>query len=200
MFDSLAKDTVSLIKADGTRHDNIKASVQDRRVFIHRGDLLIEAGDMLVRKMSNGGEEALRVVDPGFYEGIAGIGPHYQMRVEKLNKLPHTFPASASPASSVTYNFHGANARVNHNSVDQSTNIVGDDAVVHERISGLRQAIQAADLPETDRGEALDVVDTIEEQFKAGTPKRPVIKALLASLPQLADIAKFATDLIDNCS
>lgn len=194
-----ARDKVSLIKMDGTRHDEIQASVQDRRVYIYRHDIFIEAGDFLIRKMSNGGEERLRVVDPCFYEGGSGIGPHYQVKVEKITTQSST--TRAPLATTVNYNFHAANARVNHNSVDQSTNVVGDHAVIHDHIAELRQAIKAAQFSEEgDRKEAFDVVDTIEEQFKTGKPKRSVMKALLASLPQIADIAKLGAELIDLCN
>lgn len=194
-----APDSLVLIKQNGDRHENIRGSVQGHRVYILRGDILIEAGDTLIRKMSNGGEEALRVLDPGFFERGAGIGPHYQMKVEKVTKTDIPTEAQAT-ATTINYNFHGANARVNHNSIDQSTNVVGDHAMIHERIADLRKSIETADLPENDRAEALDVVDTIDEQFSAGKPKRSVLKALLSSLPQIADVAKFGTELLDLCN
>lgn len=194
-----APDSLILIKQNGDRYEDIRGSVQGQRVFIFRGDILIEAGDTLVRKMSNGGEETMRVLDPSFFERGAGSGPHYQMKVEKIPKAAIT-PVAPPTATSITYNFHGANARVNHNSIDQSNNVVGDHAVIHERIADLRHSIEVADLPSSDRAEALDVVDSIDEHVKAGKPKRSVMKALLASLPQISTVAKFGTEIIDLCS
>jgi len=81
---SFMKDTVSLLKKNGEKIDGIKASVQKRKIFIDRSDVLIETGDLIQRKMSNGGEETYEVIHPGFYERHGGIGAHYQMDVRKL--------------------------------------------------------------------------------------------------------------------
>lgn len=81
---SLMKDTVSLLKKNGEKTDGIKASVQKRKIFINRSDVLIETGDLIQRKMSNGGEETYEVIDPGFYERHGGIPAHYQMDVKKI--------------------------------------------------------------------------------------------------------------------
>lgn len=83
-FSSLMKDTVSLLKKNGEKTDGIKASVQKRKIFIDRSDVLIETGDLIQRKMSNGGEETYEVIDPGFYERHGSIAAHYQMDVKKL--------------------------------------------------------------------------------------------------------------------
>ena len=42
---NLLKDTVSLLKKNGEKVDNIKASVQSKKIFINRSDILIETGD-----------------------------------------------------------------------------------------------------------------------------------------------------------
>jgi len=81
---SLMKDTVSLLKKNGEKTDGIKASVQKRKIFIDRSDVLIATGDLIQRKMSNGGEETYEVIDPGFYERHGSITAHYQMDVKKL--------------------------------------------------------------------------------------------------------------------
>ena len=67
-FKALLTDTVSLIKQDGTTVDGIKASVQTNKIFIQGQKPLIESGDLIQRKMSNGAEETFEVIDPGFHE------------------------------------------------------------------------------------------------------------------------------------
>ena len=84
VFDRLLIDTVTLIKRDGTIVDGIKASVQSKNIFIMRKDLLIETGDLVQRKMSNGGEETYEVIDPGFHEKFHSIPAGYQMVMRKL--------------------------------------------------------------------------------------------------------------------
>jgi hypothetical protein len=68
--DDLLTDRISILKADGLRRDGIPASVQGRKIFIDQAEPLIESADLVVRKMSNGGEETFRVIDPGFHEAF----------------------------------------------------------------------------------------------------------------------------------
>ena len=72
-FSDMLNDNVTLLKRNGDRLDGIKASVQSEKIFINRSDVLIETGDLIQRKMSNGGEETYEVIDPGFHEGFGGI-------------------------------------------------------------------------------------------------------------------------------
>lgn len=54
-FAALMTDTVSVLKQNGQTFDKIKASVQSDKVFIQGNEPLIEIGDLIRRKMSNGG-------------------------------------------------------------------------------------------------------------------------------------------------
>lgn len=196
MFESLSRNIISIVKPDGTQIDGVKASVQTPQVFVHSNDILIEAGDILIRKMSNGSEERLRVLDPGFHEGVGPIGPHYQMKVAKVGMAP---TKQRSPAA-VTYHVTGPNARINHHSVDNSTNVVCDNTMVLSTLADLRKAVEAAPISEADRGDALDVVDSIKEHFNTDKPKQSVIRALIKSLPEIASIATFSTELLKLCN
>lgn len=84
-FSSMLTDIISVIKKDGQRFENIRASVQSDKIFIMGSVPLIEAGDLINRKMSNGGSETYLVEDPGFRENLGGIPAHYQMKVRKYN-------------------------------------------------------------------------------------------------------------------
>ncbi|MFQ6405179.1 hypothetical protein ACIDE9_10460 [Methylophilus sp. 'Pure River'] len=97
-LDSLMKDTVSILKLDKSIVDGVKASVQKNKIFINRSDILIEPGDLIQRKKSNGGEETYKVIDPGFYESHHGIKAHYQIDVQKLG-----LPESKSAIQNITY-------------------------------------------------------------------------------------------------
>ena len=87
-FEKMYTDIVTLIKQDGTTDENIKAVVESGRIIImvdkRKSVPLIESGDRIRRKMSNGGEETFEVIDPGFNEGIRGRLSHYAMKVRKL--------------------------------------------------------------------------------------------------------------------
>ncbi|MFL9989024.1 hypothetical protein [Paraburkholderia sediminicola] len=187
-FDDLMTDRVTVVKLDGSRFADIPASVQSKKVFINRSDPLIEPGDLLVRQMSNGAEETFRVIDPGFHERFHGIPAGYQMTVEKLG-----LPEAKKAIQSITYNVSGNNARINHQSVDNSTNVVMEDGAVQEQLAALRREVQALNVPPSERQAALDVVDAVEVQFSAGKPKLSVVTALLAALPQVANVATIAS-------
>ena len=87
VFKNMMKDNIQILKADGTESDEMEASVQDGAIYLMKSDILIESGDFIKRKMSNGGIETLEVITPGFYEGIQSIPAHYQMKVKKLECL-----------------------------------------------------------------------------------------------------------------
>lgn len=191
VFDRLLTDTVTLIKQDGTTVDGIKASVQSKKIFIMRNDLLIETGDLVQRKMSNGGEETYEVIDPGFHEKFHSIPAGYQMDVRKLD-----IPEAKSAIQSVTFNVTGNNARINQNSVDQSINVVQMGGEVADKIEALRNEIIRVIEEESKCAEALEVLDAIEEEFKSGSPKRSVVGALVQGLPAIGAIASIGSFLL----
>lgn len=185
-FGSLMRDKVSVLKKNGDEHKDIYASVQSEKIFIQRSDILIEIGDLITRKPSNGGSETYEVLDPGFHEQFHGIPAGYQMRVRKLGA-----PESAAAIQHITYNISGNNARVNNNSTDNSINITANSLAL-AKIAELRREIEMS-ISVTHKKDALDVVDVIESQIKTGSPSKAVVNALLASLPQAANIATIAS-------
>jgi hypothetical protein len=187
-FNALLTDRVSILKADGRRFDDIPASVQGRKIFINQAEPLIEPADLVFRQMSNGGKEAFKVIDPGFHERFHSIPAGYQMTVEKLG-LPETKRA----VQSITYNVTGNNARINHQSVDNSTNLVMESGAVQEKLAALRREVEALNLPAPEQQEALEVINAVDAQFSGGAPKRSIVAALLAALPQVANIATIAS-------
>ena len=107
-FADLMNDTIELLKTDGTKKTGLKASVQKSKIFMEANGILVEPRDLIIRKMSTGGEETYRVIDPGFYEGIGGFNAHCQMEVHKLG-----LPEAKTAVQNITYNITGNNARVN---------------------------------------------------------------------------------------
>ncbi len=88
IFSDMLTDIVSIIKQDGQKFDSIRASVQSGKIFIEGSFPLIEAGDLIERKMSNGAQEAYLVDEPGFHEQFGEIPAHYQMKVRKSKNSP----------------------------------------------------------------------------------------------------------------
>ena len=190
-FKSLLTDTVSLIKQDGTTVDGIKASVQTNKIFIQGQKPLIESGDLIQRKMSNGAEETFEVIDPGFHEKFHSIPAGYQMQVRKLG-----IPEARSAIQSITYNVTGNNARINQNSIDQSVNVVQLPPDVADNLDALRHEIKRLIEDGPQRKEAVEVVDAIEDQFISGSPKKSVVRALVSGLPSAGSIASIGSFLL----
>ena len=93
------------------------------------------------------------------------------------------------------YNVSGSNARVNLHSTDNSTNtnIAGNGANVQNELASLRREVNVADLPDTERAEALEQIKDIEEQFTSGKPKKSIVIALLNALPKVGSVASIAS-------
>ena len=121
-LDSLMRDLVTLIKKDGRRFQNIRASVQRDKIFTNNPAIPIEEGDTFERKLPNGIVERYNILDAGFMQGLSGIQSHYQSIVRKQTKI---YPSSQPRP--IIYNLIGPNTRVNIQSVDSSTNVVEVD-------------------------------------------------------------------------
>jgi len=132
-FRQIMKDTVTLVKRDSRRFENIKASVQRDKIFIDDASIPVEEGDTYERKLPSNIVERYTVLDAGYYEGIAGIKAHYQSVVRKETKIE-----PQRPPTQIVYNLIGPNARVNIQSVDTSTNLVEvEPNKLFEKLRGL---------------------------------------------------------------
>jgi hypothetical protein len=192
-FAALMRDTVTVVKrGGGKKFEGIKASVQSDQISILQTEPLIEPLDIIVRKMSNGGEETFEVLDPGFHEGLGSIPAGYRMKVRKLG-----LPESQGIVQSIIYNVNGHNSRINNHSVDNSTNIFQDSNNEAARLLGeLREAISTVALSPKDHAEAIEIIDGVQEQFATEKPKRSIVKAMLSALPNVAAIASTVDTLI----
>lgn len=101
----LMRDTLSLVKRDGNRTDGIKGSVQKDKIFIHRSDIAIEKGDLLIRRMPHGGVEEYIVIEPNFRQGLGSIPAGYQAEVRKKEETttePVISPVPTIPESVIS--------------------------------------------------------------------------------------------------
>ena len=190
-FSDLMTDKVDLLKKDGGKVEGLKASVQRTKIFMNAGNLVVESGDLILRRMSNGAQETYEVIDPGFYEPFGSIPANYQMQVKKLG-----IPEATRAVENITYNISGNNARINQSSIDNSTNVVNIDARSVQYIAALRSEVESLDLPASEKHAALEVIDEVEGQIKSGRPKKAVVSALLNALPHVANIASIIASLV----
>ncbi|MEZ8145891.1 hypothetical protein A1OW_18225 [Enterovibrio norvegicus] len=184
----LHRDTVTLLKLNGDEINNIKASVQRGMTFIKGSNILIETGDLIRREMSNGAVETYEVIDPGFHEGGSLIGAGYQIIHKNLG-----LPEAEKAIQNITYNLSG-NSKFNNNSVDNSTNNYNYNSELSSQFDALRLEVRAL-LEGEKQIEALEVVSTIEQQFKSEKPNNAIVTGLLAALPHTESIASIASSI-----
>ena len=187
----LMKDRIKLLKENGEVVGELQGSVSPKMIVILTNDVVISPGDLLQRVSSNGAEETYEVIDPSFQERFGSIPAQYTIKYKKLG-----VPEAASAIQNITYNFSGHNARVNNNSVDNSTNIVNENSEVAEHLTLLRQEIQRLVDSSQDQKEALEIVNAIEGQFESQTPSKAVMKTLISALPHAGSIASISSFLL----
>ena len=191
LFDEFAKDNISIVKKNGQKFEGLKASVQKGKVFLWDSSIFVEPKDLVLRHMSNGGTETFEVVEPGFFEAVMDFDAHYQMTVRRMGEAE-----ADRVVQSITYNFHGDNARVNNHSVDNSINTVNHDTQVSQIIEDLRDALSNLKLSEVEKQEALEVVDELKTQLEMPSPKKTIIRGLIAALPAAESIASIGASII----
>lgn len=187
----LMTDSISILKQNGSCIENVKSSVQSNKIFIDRSDFLIESGDIIQRKMSNGGEETFKVIDPGFHEKFHGIPAHYQMDVHKLG-----LPEAKSAVQNITYNISGPNVRINQDSVDNSVNIASINSQISEHLDAMRSEIDRLVSDENQKLSAKEVIEAIDDQFKIEKPSKAVVSTLLKGLPAVGSIASLGSFIL----
>ena len=155
MFDY--NDKVKLIKKSGTIIDDISADTQPGLICIQDEKVPVEDGDILERKLPSGIIEQWVVLDPGYYGSYTGV-PSYQCKVKKVSQIVQPAPQN------IIYNVNGANAKVNVNSTDQSTNYVtvNPSDIFNKLIALLQENVQ-------ENTELIKLVDEMRsEQGKPG--------------------------------
>jgi len=80
----MAKDNVTLIKADGECVEGLKAVVTLRRIVTFHTDIEMAPKDMMIRLLEDGSKEAYLFLDVLFNEDKDGIPANYQVTVRKV--------------------------------------------------------------------------------------------------------------------
>jgi hypothetical protein len=152
MSDHFPASDIDIVAPDGTVRCSTRGVVADNSILIEDASITVEPGDEIRRKVPNGREEVFTVHDPRFYPAWQGFADHYQIKVSRKGAYPK------GTGGYYSINVSGNNARVNIGSVDQSKNIVSEQAV----FGNLRSAIQGALTNNDERRELLACVDAME--------------------------------------
>ncbi|WP_164469886.1 hypothetical protein [Aliarcobacter cryaerophilus] len=127
MFSMLLKDKLKLIKKNGEIIEQIQGSVQKNKIYIMRGDILIEKDDIIERFMSNGGIETFQVINPNFYEKHNSISAHYQLEVVNSNNIKE-LKSKNNHSSHIYNNINVRNAGI-ISTGSNSTNIYNENNI-----------------------------------------------------------------------
>jgi len=171
-------DRVSLIKKDGEKIDNIKASVQSKKIYIMQSDILIEADDLIQRKMSNGAEETYKVIDPGFHEKLHRIPAGYQIVYKKLG-LPEAKRAVQNITTYNTINIHGDNQGI----ASSGNNNTNNNSEFNQKFTQLIQEIQNSDI-----GNKTKIIQELNEKKEDKKALQIVLGTLLTKGAEVATI------------
>ena len=134
-FNTLCRDTITLIKQDNAEYKNIKASVQPTKIFLFSDKYIIDEGDIISRTLSNGKTEYYEVLNPVFYEAAYGIPANYQIEVRKTTQQPK----DNKIMQNIVY--AGNNSKINIASSDNSINISKNNDDVFAELLKIAQSI-----------------------------------------------------------
>jgi len=161
LFNNFNNENVTLVKSNGDRYEDIKASVQSDMIFIDDASLPIEEDDTIIRKLPNGLLEKYRVVDRGFYEKVASIPAHYQVKVQKVSGVE-----KPRNTDKIIYNL-GDNSRININSNDSSVNIINMES--KHLFAEIKSKVESEVKNDSERQELIRKIQELEEA--QNTPK-----------------------------
>ena len=155
-FKKFLTDKVTLLKSNGSAHENIEASILSENILIDDTSLPIEPGDKIMRRLPSGVEEIYVITDPGFHEAFATFPAHYQIKYQREGMTNPTVTQD-----NTTYNISGSFTRVNVNSLDQSINIV--DAEVGITIDQVRSLLHDQISNAEERAKLLAKLDELQQ-------------------------------------
>lgn len=159
MFEGLPKSKFEIISPEGEVRATTNAiHTGGEVVIVPDPSVVIQPGDEMRRTLPNGTDDTFEVVDPQFHDRTFGIPAHFQVKVRRKGMFPH------HTGGHLNITVSGPNARVNVNSTDRSTNIVGDSAVFGD----IRAAIIKGVPDEAARGGLIEAVDEMEATREGG--------------------------------
>jgi hypothetical protein len=212
-------DTVSLVKSDEQRYDNIKALVQPEMIFIADASLPIEEGDRITRELPNGLVESYLVLDRGFYSAMPRMDAHYQVKVRKETRLAQRRADPSIGTVVLGDQINLANLQqtsvIIRSRLENVAHSIGSSAAVSQStgeelerlLSRLNEALQ--EVPADRSEEAIKVskrVETLIEDATSETPDKERVEitgeSLILAAKNLANVIPIvltiATQIVDT--
>ena len=156
----LLNDTVSIVRADGTKYENIPASVQEERIFMGDVTVPVAVGDRVERDLPSGQTEILIVTNVHLSRGFGGIPDFYEIDYK---------PEGVQQPQPTTFNFNVSDSpqtRVNLYSTDQSKNIINGQS--EQLFTQIRELLRESIADSPDLDVLLERVDDMERSRATG--------------------------------
>jgi len=165
-------DQIDVVAPDGTVRCRVAGYYGGDSFTIDDLTVDIQAGDEIRRLLPTGKEEAFQVVDPRFLKDERGqfFGSHYQVKVSRKGVFPK------HSGGNYNISLHGANARVNIRSTDNSTNT----AIADSLFTGIRHAVENGISDQAQRAHLLGQIEELEKAKDRGSFAK-AYQALIAS-------------------
>lgn len=185
-FQQAMNDKLTLVKKSGDVSKKYFPGLvsSSSEIITFEKDLPIQPGDHLLRELDSGLVDDFEVVDPGFMAGIGGIPPHFQVKVRRTDLQKEE---RQTVVQHIHNEFHGANARVNINSTDNSINVAAaisrDDIVAF--IDQLRSAMP--DLPAARQDEIKSLLEVLDEEIAKPEPSQSRVREALQTIRSIAE-------------
>jgi len=185
----LLNEKFTFVKKDGTtRKDEVMGRLTDNLIITQDVSLSVEPNDHFLRNLPNGLVEDYVVLDPGYYAQVASLPAHYQCKVRRTDLEPEK---PQTVINNIHANFSGANARLNVNSVDNSTNY----SVTGISITALTKFLHEVDLvysalPREQQDSLREPIALLKEESQSEEPSTSKIRSALQTV---VDIAKGAS-------
>ena len=182
---NLMNDSVAVLSQDGSRHENIRASVQRKQIFIDDATIPLAIGDRIERKLPSGQLEFFVIKDVHLWQGRGSIQSYYEITYERGGTR------QPRPRRDML-NLHISNspqARINLHSSDESVNVSGHepDALFKE----MRECLAELLADSTDLENVLSRVSEMEQSLENGDFKTAYKRFVAATADHITILAPF---------
>ena len=187
---NLLNDKIAILKKDGSRHENVRASVQPKQIFINDATIPIAIGDRIERRLPSGQLEAFVIKDVHLWQGGGSIPSFYEITYEREGaQQPHP--------QRDRLNLHISNspqARINLHSSDQSVNVSNHqpDAIFTE----IRKCLLESLVDSPDLETLLKRVGDMEQSLEKGDFKTAYKEFVAAAANHMTILAPFLPGLV----
>ena len=147
---------VRIIDQAGTTRGQIRALVDKNTIITEDTTLPIDVGDTIERDLPHDRKDIHLVTHVQFHKGLGSIQDYYEVTTINPNSLPDR-PSDPGVSVYVTDSPH---ARVNMNSVDNSSNVVNTQ--VHEVFERTRHLLETGVEDNGERAALLQSVNELE--------------------------------------